>query len=79
MYTVIATYELIAIVKKHLNLDHSLYEFLRVLDLNMFKTTPISALVGKLQYWTETYQHLFSTKLASETRELVSLKFNLIY
>jgi len=28
-----------AIVKKWLNLDHSLYEILRVLDLNMFETT----------------------------------------
>jgi hypothetical protein len=30
-------------------LDHSLYEILRVLDLNMFETTPISTLLGKLQ------------------------------
>jgi hypothetical protein len=52
----IATYVLIAIVKKRLNLDHSLYEILRVLDLNMFETTPISALLGKLQNGPETDQ-----------------------
>ena len=49
IWTAIATYVLIAIVKKRLSLDHSLYEILRVLDLNMFETTPISALLGKLQ------------------------------
>jgi len=42
IWTAIATYVLIAIVKKRLRLDHSLYEILRVLDLNMFETTPIS-------------------------------------
>ena len=47
---------LIAIVKKRLNLVHSLYEILRVLDLNMFETTPISALLGKLQNGPETDQ-----------------------
>jgi hypothetical protein len=56
----------ITIVKKRLNLDHSLYEILRVLDLNMFETTPISALLGKLQNGPETdqdpiQQNLFST------------------
>jgi len=40
---------LIAIVKKRLSLDHSLYEILRVLDLDMFDTTPASKLLGKLQ------------------------------
>ena len=56
IWTAIATYVLIAIVKKRLNLDHSLYEILRVLDLNMFETTPISALLGKLQNGPETDQ-----------------------
>jgi hypothetical protein len=48
---------LIAIVKKHLKLDHSLFEILRVLDLNMFETTPISTLLGKLQDGPEIGQH----------------------
>jgi hypothetical protein len=49
IWTAIATYLLIAIVEKRLELDHSLYEILRVLDLNMFETTPISTLLGKLK------------------------------
>lgn len=66
IWTAIATYVLIAIVKKRLELDHSLYEILRVLDLNMFETTPISTLLGKLQDGPEIGQHpvqqnLFST------------------
>jgi len=42
-----ATYVSIAIMKKRLNLKHSLYEILRVLDLNMFEMTPTEALLGK--------------------------------
>ena len=57
IWTAIATYVLIAIVKKRLELDHSLYEILRVLDLNMFETTPISTLLGKLQDGPEIGQH----------------------
>ena len=46
IWIAIATYVLIAIVKKRLNLSHTLYEILRVLDLNMFETTPIADLLG---------------------------------
>jgi hypothetical protein len=42
----IATYVSIALVKKRLNLKHSLCSILRVLDLNMFEMTPIEALLG---------------------------------
>ena len=45
IWIAIATYVLIAIVKKRLNLSHTLYEILRVLDLNMFETTPIADLL----------------------------------
>jgi len=41
VWIAISTYVLIAIMKKKLNMKHSLYEILRVLDLNMFETTPI--------------------------------------
>jgi len=47
VWIAIATYVLIAIMKKRLNLTHSLYEILRVLDLNMFEMTPIPALLGR--------------------------------
>ena len=45
IWVAISTYVLIAIVKKRLHLDHSLHEILRVLNLNMFETTPIMALL----------------------------------
>lgn len=45
IWVAISTYVLIAIVKKRLHLDHSLHEILRVLNLNMFETTPIPALL----------------------------------
>jgi hypothetical protein len=47
IWIAIATYVSIAIMKKRLNLKHSLYEILRVLDLNMFEMTPIETLLGK--------------------------------
>ncbi len=48
IWTAIATYVLIDIVKKLLELDHFLYDILLVLDLNMFETTLISTLLRKL-------------------------------
>ena len=45
IWVAISTYVLIAIVKKRLHLNHSLHEILRVLNLNMFETTPIPALL----------------------------------
>ena len=45
VWIAISTYVLIAIVKKRLHLDHSLHEILRVLNLNMFESTPIPALL----------------------------------
>jgi hypothetical protein len=47
IWMAIATYVSIAIMKKGLNLNHSLYKILRVLDLNMFEITPIEKLLGK--------------------------------
>ena len=46
IWIAISTYVLIAIVKKRLNLPHTLYDILRLLDLNMFETTPIVELLG---------------------------------
>ena len=41
----VATYVLIAIVKKRLHLPHSLYEILQILSLTMFETTPLNQLL----------------------------------
>ena len=46
IWCAIATYTLVAIAKKKLDLPHSLYDILRQLDLNMFKTIPITQLLG---------------------------------
>ena len=45
IWIAVATYVLIAIVKKRLHLSHSLYEILQILSLTMFETTPINQLL----------------------------------
>jgi hypothetical protein len=45
IWIAIATYVLIAIVKKRAMLPHSLYEILQILSLTMFETTPINQLL----------------------------------
>ena len=40
IWIAVATYVLIAIVKKRASLPHSLYELLQILSLTMFETTP---------------------------------------
>ena len=45
IWIAVCTYVLIAIVKKRLNLSHSLYEILQILSLTMFETTPINQLL----------------------------------
>jgi hypothetical protein len=45
MYHMGIRYKSIAIVKKRLKLDHSLYEILQTLSLTMFETTPINQLL----------------------------------
>jgi hypothetical protein len=46
IWIAVATYVLIAIVKKRLHLPHSLYEILQILSLTMFETTPINQLLA---------------------------------
>jgi hypothetical protein len=66
IWCAIATYVLVAITKKKLNLPHTLHDILRQLDLNMFKTTPITQLLGTNEMAEcdsvgFTQQSLFST------------------
>jgi Domain of unknown function (DUF4372)/Transposase DDE domain len=49
IWIAIATYVLIAIVKKRAMLPHSLYEILQILSLTMFETTPINQLLTAAQ------------------------------
>jgi hypothetical protein len=46
IWIAVATYVLIAIVKKRAMLPHSLYELLQILSLTMFETTPINQLLS---------------------------------
>ena len=46
IWIAVATYVLIAIVKKRAMLPHSLYELLQILSLTMFETTPINQLLA---------------------------------
>ena len=46
IWIAIATYVLIAIVKKRAMLPHSLYELLQILSLTMFETTPLNQLLA---------------------------------
>jgi len=46
IWIAVATYVLIAIVKKRAALPHSLYELLQILSLTMFETTPINQLLA---------------------------------
>jgi Transposase DDE domain/Domain of unknown function (DUF4372) len=45
IWIAVATYVLIAIVKKRAMLPHSLYELLQILSLTMFETTPLNQLL----------------------------------
>lgn len=62
IWIAVATYVLIAIVKKRLNLPHSLYEILQILSLNLFETTPINQLLMNPSQFPE--QHFESSQLS---------------
>ena len=45
VWIAISTYVLVAIVRKRLKLQASLYEILQILSLNLFETTPMNLLL----------------------------------
>ena len=45
VWIAVSVYVLVAIVKKRLRLDASLYEILQILSLTMFETTPLHQLL----------------------------------
>ena len=47
IWIAVATYVLIALLKKRAMLPHSLYELLQILSLTMFETTPINQLLAR--------------------------------
>jgi hypothetical protein len=52
VWIAISVYVLVAIVKKELGLDRSLYEILQILSITLFEKTPI------LQALSANYTHL---------------------
>jgi hypothetical protein len=59
IWIAVATYVLIAIVKKRAMLPHSLYELLQILSLTMFETTPINQLLAPPPLMQDDEQQLF--------------------
>ena len=50
VWIAICVYVLVAIVKKHLKLDHSLYTILQILSLTLFEKTPISQVFSQTDH-----------------------------
>ena len=57
VWTAISVYVLVAIVKKELKLERSLYEILQILSVALFEKTPISEVLSSTKY---TNQNLTS-------------------
>ena len=47
IWIAVATYVLIAIIKKRAALPHSLYQILQILSVTMFETAPINQLLAR--------------------------------
>jgi hypothetical protein len=47
IWIAISIYVLVAIVKKRLNIDHSLYSILQILSVTLMEKTPILQLVSR--------------------------------
>jgi IS4 transposase len=62
LWSAICTYLLVAILKKELNLTHSLHEILQILSIHPFEQTPIRELLMKTVIYNEnnSQQNLFN-------------------
>ena len=49
IWTAVSTYVLVAIVKKRLKIQASLYEMLQILSLTMFEQTPLDTLFSQIR------------------------------
>ena len=63
IWIAVCTYVLIAIVKKRLKLNQSLYEILQILSLSMFEKTPINQLFTGEQEVCDTNSEQFQLPL----------------
>jgi IS4 transposase len=55
IWSAVATYTLIAIIKKELNLDASLYTLLQILWVSVFEKTPLLQAFSETIYESEPY------------------------
>ncbi len=49
IWTAVSVYVLVAIVRKRLKIQASLYEMLQILSLTMFEQTPLNTLLSQIQ------------------------------
>ena len=61
IWIAITVYVLVAIIKKRLNLDISLYTFLQILSVSVFEKVPILQLVTNIDYTNK--MNLFHNQL----------------
>jgi hypothetical protein len=61
IWIAISVYVLVAIVKKRLNLDQSLYTILQILSVTLFEKTPILRALSSTDYIT--YEEQYSNQL----------------
>ncbi|OOP55572.1 MAG: IS4 family transposase, partial [Candidatus Brocadia carolinensis] len=55
IWIAISVYVLVAIIKKHLNLDMSLYTILQILSITLFEKVPILQVLTNSDYKSEPY------------------------
>jgi chromate transport protein ChrA len=55
IWIAISVYVLVAIVKKTMKLDQSLYTILQILTVTLFEKTPINRALAKTTYTNENY------------------------
>lgn len=67
IWTAVSVYVLIAIVKKRLRLDTSLYNILQILDTTLFEKTPIDQLLADIGYKPQSPLHPNQLNLFDKT------------
>jgi len=55
IWTAVSVYLLVAIVKKRLNINLSLYTFLQILSISIFEKSPILQLINDVEYKSKIY------------------------
>ena len=56
IWIAISVYVLVAIIKKHLNIEHSLSEILQILSLSLFENDPLPQLLREFDFKTADKQ-----------------------